>query len=110
MADKYCMNCGAKLPPLSKFCSSCGTPVGQTKTQNSFSRRTIHRKPLGDGEETFAEDETDVYDLPDIDSLEISIDQNVNDLGIGGSSFTIGGSPDNPQFFNKPFQAKRIDR
>ena len=31
----FCPNCGNQMPDTAKFCSKCGTPVGQAPTQNT---------------------------------------------------------------------------
>lgn len=100
MADKYCMNCGTKLPPTAKFCPSCGTPFGaKSKTSPQRARASADLE----------EDGTDVFEVPDIDELQLS-ETSFDDLGIGGATFSIGGDPKNPFFQPQPFRAKRINR
>lgn len=40
----YCMNCGQPVPNGAKFCSNCGTAIGEVRTE------TLHRKTIYDGE------------------------------------------------------------
>lgn len=45
MADKYCLNCGSRIPDGLKYCPVCGSPV-QSGTKQT--RNTIHSKVLLD--------------------------------------------------------------
>jgi len=100
MADKYCMNCGTKLPPTAKFCPSCGTPFGaKSKTTSQRARASTYLE----------EDGADIFDVPDISDIDLA-DASFDDLDIGGATFTIGGDPKNPSFQPQPFRAKRINR
>lgn len=38
----FCMNCGQQIPNNSKFCMSCGVPVGSTQTGSSSSSQAIN--------------------------------------------------------------------
>ena len=40
----FCMNCGQQLPEGAKFCSGCGTAMGEIKAE------TTQRKTVYDGE------------------------------------------------------------
>jgi hypothetical protein len=45
MGIQYCSNCGARLEPKTKFCSECGTSVGEKRIKRKrVSKKRIKRK------------------------------------------------------------------
>lgn len=93
----FCPNCGKKhefnhAPP--NFCSGCGNPLTATA-------RTKSTKPSSTAEEEdLEEDETDVDEVPDLDELEMEVEQ----IGSNGS-VTLGDvlmKPTAPDFKPKP--------
>ena len=93
MRSIYCTECGAKSEytvTAPKFCSSCGTPMGQEAKQVAAAKKDtpVKRKantppPLPRSssqrrsmsrEESLADDETDFDYVPDISKLQYDID------------------------------------
>lgn len=79
MQHKFCPECGTKAPSITaKFCSSCGSslnPLAQKKT--------ITRQPIVAASEG-GEDETDVYEIPQLDKLQAQVE------GFGGINTSEG--------------------
>ena len=84
MRSIFCTTCGAKIEYSSakpKFCSSCGDPMSASvaTVKKDRARRRPARKILEVGE-----DETDAYEVPELESLAYDIEvpqDNIYKLG-----------------------------
>lgn len=77
----FCMNCGAKIDPLAKFCGQCGNPADGSAPKAPVvapkSRVRLASERRGHSDANDGEDDTGDYDgpteVPKIDKLEIEI-------------------------------------
>lgn len=84
MAYKYCTECGHKVEyvgSLPKFCSSCGADMsGSVKSAKRIVKNSISSKKS----ELLGLDETDASSVPDIGSLQYTVE------GFGSKTTTFG--------------------
>ena len=99
MNHVFCTECGSKNEysySKPKFCPNCGTKAGATGRQS-----LSVRKPIRDSveEESLAEDETSIDELPDISSISVETESYGNNVFSFES--LVGQKDKNPRVRNR---------
>ena len=101
MLSTYCQNCGSKIEyrfDKPKFCSNCGSPLDPSaKIEQKTSKKVQKNK----AEIVDDEDGLDIYEVPDIENLDVEIDMS------DANSFTLGSLFKNE---SQSFDAPKITR
>ena len=92
MTPKYCPDCGAKsASATSKFCASCGQPLdSMTKRPTKTSTASTRSNDA---------DESDVFEVPDIGSIQVITEVDDEQSDHFGKSFSFGGKDFQPAKF-----------
>ena len=103
MLSTYCQHCGGKNEyrlTKPKFCSSCGQPLSQSERGIQKPKADLRKHSRAMEMSIDDKDGTDIYEVPNISSLEYEIE-------VSNSNFTLGSIMPNQPIQENPIQPKR---